>query len=147
MNIKDVNSPFPLENYFSYLVASAHRKLHSEMTDQLNAFGVPVEKWRILESLDQNKSLSMSDLARSALMNPSALTKMVDRMVSEGLVQRQISRYDQRSITLVVTALGADLFKKIRQPAIHQNSALVEKLGAEKASLVRQALETLNELL
>ena len=117
------------------------------MATQLNAFGVRVEKWRILEILDKTGSSTMSDLARLALMNPPTLTKMVDRMVADGLVQRQINHYDQRSITLLITALGLDLVKKIRQPAIYQNSILVEKLGSEKANLVREALETLNELL
>tara|TARA_B100001093_G_scaffold38568_1_gene32983 strand:- start:6 stop:449 length:444 start_codon:yes stop_codon:yes gene_type:complete len=147
LNITVSKTPFPLEEHISYLVASAHRKLHSEMATQLNAFGVRVEKWRILEILNKTESSTMSDLARLALMNPPTLTKMVDRMVADGLVQRQINHYDQRSITLLITALGLDLVKKIRQPAIYQNSTLVEKLGSEKANLVREALETLNELL
>ncbi len=140
-------SPLPLDKYFSYAVASTHRKLHLNLAKQLHSFGIQVETWRILETLDQTDNLTMSGLAKIVLMNPPALTKMVDRMVADGLVQRQISREDQRRITLVLTDMGLDLVQNVRQPAIKQNVAVVEQLGHEKAKLIHEALETLNELL
>ena len=48
----------------------------------------------------------MSELAEIVLMNPPAMTKMVDRMVADGLVQRQIGREDQRRVTLILTEHG-----------------------------------------
>ena len=140
-------SPLPLDKYFSYAVASTHRKLHLNLAKQLHSFGIQVETWRILETLDQTDNLTMSGLAKIVLMNPPALTKMVDRMVADGLVQRQISREDQRRITLVLTDMGLDLVQNVRQPAIKQNVEVVEQLGHEKAKLIHEALETLNELL
>ena len=140
-------SPLPLDKYFSYAVASTHRKLHLNLAKQLHSFGIQVETWRILETLDQTDNLTMSGLAKIVLMNPPALTKMVDRMVADGLVQRQISREDQRRITLVLTDMGLDLVQNVRQPAIKQNVAVVEQLGHEKAKLIHEALETLNDLL
>ena len=140
-------SPLPLDKYFSYAVASTHRKLHLNLAKQLHSFGIQVETWRILETLDQTDNLTMSGLAKIVLMNPPALTKMVDRMVADGLVQRQISREDQRRITLVLTDMGLDLVQNVRQPAIKQNVAVVERLGHEKAKLIHEALETLNALL
>ena len=140
-------SPLPLDKYFSYAVASTHRKLHVNLNKQLNSFGIQVETWRILETLDQTDSLTMSDLAKVVLMNPPALTKMVDRMVADGLVQRQISREDQRQVTLVLTNMGLDLVQNVRQAAIHQNATVVEQLGPEKAALIHEALESLNKLL
>ena len=89
----------------------------------------------------------MSDLAKVVLMNPPALTKMVDRMVADGLVQRQISPEDQRRVTLILTNMGLDLVQNVRQPAIHQNATVVEQLGPEKAALIHEALESLNKLL
>ena len=140
-------SPLPLDKYFSYAVASTHRKLHLNLAKQLHSFGIQVETWRILETLDQTDNLTMSGLAKIVLMNPPALTKMVDRMVADGLVQRQISREDQRRITLVLTDMGLDLVQNVRQPAIKQNVAVVEQLGHEKAKLIHEALENLNALL
>ena len=66
-------------------MASTHRN-YLNLAKQLHSFGIQVETWRILETLDQTDNLTMSGLAKIVLMNPPALTKMVDRMVADGLV-------------------------------------------------------------
>ncbi len=134
----------PLDKYFSYAVASAHRKLHTSLNRQLRAFGVQVETWRILETLNQTDGLTMSELAEIVLMNPPALTKMVDRMVADGLVQRQIGREDQRRVTLVLTDMGIELVLNVRTLVDEQNAAIVAQLGPQKVKLIHEALDVLD---
>ena len=133
-----------LNRYFSYAVASAHRKLHTSLNKQLRVFGVQVETWRILETLNQTDGLTMSELAEIVLMNPPAMTKMVDRMVADGLVQRQIGREDQRRVTLILTDMGIELVSNVRAPVEEQNAAVVAQLGPEKVKLIHEALEILD---
>ena len=135
----------PLDKYFSYAVAAAHRKLHTHLNGQLRAFGIQVETWRILETLDQTDGLTMSGLAEIVLMNPPAMTKLVDRMVADGLVQRQIGIEDQRRVTLILTDMGAELVLNVRFPASEQNDAILAQLGPEKVKLIHEALEILDQ--
>jgi MarR family transcriptional regulator, organic hydroperoxide resistance regulator len=135
----------PLDKYFSYAVAAAHRKLHTHLNGQLRAFGIQVETWRILETLDQTDGLTMSGLAEIVLMNPPAMTKLVDRMVADGLVQRQIGIEDQRRVTLILTDMGAELVLNVRLPASEQNDAILAQLGPEKVKLIHEALEILDQ--
>ena len=135
----------PLDKYFSYAVAAAHRKLHTHLNGQLRAFGIQVETWRILETLDQTDGLTMSGLAEIVLMNPPAMTKMVDRMVADGLVQRQIGIEDQRRVTLILTDMGIELVLNVRRPASEQNDAILAQLGPEKVKLIHEALDILDQ--
>ena len=135
----------PLDKYFSYAVAAAHRKLHTHLNGQLRAFGIQVETWRILETLDQTDGLTMSGLAEIVLMNPPAMTKLVDRMVADGLVQRQIGIEDQRRVTLILTNMGAELVLNVRLPASEQNDAILAQLGPEKVKLIHEALDILDQ--
>ncbi|MDB9856911.1 MarR family transcriptional regulator [Amylibacter sp.] len=135
----------PLDKYFSYAVAAAHRKLHTHLNGQLRAFGIQVETWRILETLDQTDGLTMSGLAEIVLMNPPAMTKLVDRMVADGLVQRQIGIEDQRRVTLILTDMGAELVLNVRLPASEQNDAILAQLGPEKVKLIHEALDILDQ--
>nr|WP_325248160.1 MarR family transcriptional regulator [Amylibacter sp.] len=137
----------PLDKYFAYAVASAHRRLHTGLNKSLRAFGVQVEVWRVLETLNQTNGLTMSELAEIVLMNPPALTKMVDRMVAEGLVQRQMDSVDQRRVNLVLTDMGLDLVQAVRAPVDEQNAAVIAQLGPEKAKLIREALVILEQQL
>lgn len=99
-----------------------------------------IEAWRILETLETDQRLTMGQLADVALMNPPALTKLVDRMVSDGLVHRQVARHDQRQVNVLATALGRKRMLQIRQEVEGQDAALLHSLG-------KPATEELIELL
>ena len=51
-------------------------------------------------------SLRMSDLAGSALLSPSGVSRLVDRLVAEELLERTTSGDDGRAILAVLTASG-----------------------------------------
>lgn len=132
-----------IDSYISYALAAAHRKLHVELSDKLKALNVQVETWRVLQSLRVSKGITMRELAKTVLMNPPTLTKLVDRMVADGLVQRQLSPHDQRRVHLALTDLGVELSYEISLHVEEQNDRIIAAIGSEKAQLLREALETL----
>ncbi len=132
-----------IDSYISYALAAAHRKLHVELSDKLKTLNVQVETWRVLQSLRVTKGITMRELADSVLMNPPTLTKLVDRMVADGLVQRQLSPHDQRRVYLALTDLGVKLSDEIVLHVEEQNDRIIETIGSEKAQLLREALQTL----
>ena len=109
-----MNAPIdPLNSYVSHALAAAHREVHISLSHRLKAFGVQVEAWRVMETLEVSTT-TMSELAARVLMNPPTLTKLVDRMVSNGLVHRQIAKRDCREVNLVLTDLGLKRMEQIR---------------------------------
>lgn len=71
------------------------------------------------------------------------MSKLVDRMVSEGLVHRQISAVDQRQVNLLLTNLGRRRMLQIREDAEDQNRALVELLDSKNGETLRKLLSKL----
>lgn len=133
----------PISGYLSYSLAAAHRNVHLNLTRQLKELGVQIETWRILETLNDDQGYTMGQLAEIVLMNPPALTKLVDRMVSDGLVQRKISDEDQRSIQLILTDVGLDMVAKIRHHVEDEDRIMLSRLGPRKAKQLQQALKIL----
>lgn len=133
----------PISGYLSYSLAAAHRAVHQNLSRQLKAAGVQVEVWRILETLSNDQGYTMGQLADIVLMNPPALTKLVDRMVADGLVQRRISLEDQRSIQLILTDLGLDTVARIRRHVEEEDRQMLARLGPRKAKQLQQALAIL----
>ncbi|WP_298976424.1 MarR family transcriptional regulator [uncultured Roseobacter sp.] len=113
------------------------------MSQNLKALNVQVETWRVLQSLRASQGITMRELAEIVLMNPPTLTKLVDRMVADGLVQRQLAAEDQRRVHLALTDLGVTLADKIALHVEAQNDRIIETIGLEKAQLLREALDTL----
>ena len=99
-----------------------------------------------MEILEEDQVLTMGDLAGLVLMNPPTLTKLVDRMVADGLVHRRIANSDQRKINLDITALGRKRITQIREEARREDSELAEKIGTEKAELLRSLLAEVGDI-
>ena len=106
----------------------------------MREFNVQVEAWRVMEILEAGAKLTMGDLAEAVLMNPPTLTKLVDRMVSDGIVHRQMASVDQRQVNLVLTDLGRKRVEQIRAQARLEDDEIFKKIGSEKADLLRKIL-------
>lgn len=130
----------PIEDYLSYALAAAHRKVTTSLNARLKRHGIQIEAWRILETLDTGKRLTMGQLADVVLMNPPTLTKLVDRMVSDGLVHRQVAQSDQRQINVLPTALGQKRMIQIRREVEDQDASLAEELGRDETEKLIELL-------
>ena len=132
-----------IQDYLSYALAAAHRKVNTSLSSRLRKHGIQIEAWRILETLDSGQRLTMGQLADVVLMNPPTLTKLVDRMVSDGLVHRQIAQNDHRKINVLATALGRKRMMQIRKEVEDQDSKIQSQLGESNAKQLMQLLQEL----
>lgn len=130
----------PLHNYLSYALAAAHRKVATSLNARLRRHGIQIEAWRILETLEEGNRLTMGQLAEIVLMNPPTLTKLVDRMVSDGLVHRQVAQGDHRQINVLPTALGRKRMLQIREKIEEQDAAILGQLGKNQTAQLVQLL-------
>lgn len=135
--------PNPFDRHLSYVLAAAHRSVSKSLTERLKKHGIQVEAWRVMECLDVGQKLTMGELAKRALINPPALSKLVDRMVSDGLVHRQISSTDQRQINLLLTNLGRARMLQIRKDAEEQDRALNDLMETQDGAYLKELLQKL----
>ncbi|EBA15439.1 transcriptional regulator, MarR family protein [Roseobacter sp. SK209-2-6] len=126
-------SPSSIQDYLTYAIAAAHRKMSASLNARLKQHGIQIEAWRILETLEAGQRLTMGQLAEVVLMNPPTLTKLVDRMVSDGLVHRQVAQADHRQVNVLPTALGKKRMLQIRQEVQAQDAEYQSLLGQEEA--------------
>ncbi len=131
------------DRHISYAIAAAHRSVSQSLTARMKQFGVKVEAWRIMEALDDDKRLTMGELARIVLITPSTLSKLVDRMVSDGLVHRQVSSTDQRQINLLLTDLGKKRMMQIREVINAEDVELANQLGPRNVELLLTMLHAI----
>ncbi|MBT6163700.1 MAG: MarR family transcriptional regulator [Crocinitomicaceae bacterium] len=133
----------PVENHLSYALAAAHRSLTQTLSERLKKHGIQIEAWRILEFLDNGERLTMGRLAELALINRPALSKLVDRMVADGMVHRQIATSDQRQINLLLTAIGKKRMMQIRQEIVEQEDEMLSRIGAVQQKELVAALRNI----
>ena len=140
-----MKSAYPVQSYISYSLAIAHRQIHTSLTRRLKQFGVQVEAWRIMEILEADTDLTMGDLAELALMNPPALTKLVDRMVADGLVHRRVASSDQRKVNLGLTEIGRKRIAQVREEAKLEEEEIAARIGMEDAGMLQRILSEIGK--
>lgn len=91
-------------------------RIYGAIEADLAAAGLPSLSWydALYELyLAPDRHLRMSELARSALLSRSGLTRLVDKLEKEGLIARQACPTDGRVQHAQLTAKGVDVLRKI----------------------------------
>jgi DNA-binding MarR family transcriptional regulator len=81
------------------------RELDDELTER---HGLPVSSYDVLVQLDEAPGgmLRMSHLADAVLLSRSGLTRLVTRLATQGLIERQECKNDARGAYAVITEEG-----------------------------------------
>ncbi len=128
-------------------IACVHRCLNAMLDATLQGEGLTVEQWRVLENLSDREGRAMGDLAAAVLMNHPALTKMMDRMVADGMVHRAPDEADQRRVLVFLTDRGFALYRRVKPKVDAHDARLRRAIGVSDAralsGLLAQAISTL----
>ena len=98
----------------------ASRTIEAELRERItNEFDSTLPRFDVLAALYRAPSgMLMSDLSRFLLVSNGNVTGIVDRLVSEGLVQRAQRKGDRRTSIVRLTRAGKSAFQ--RMAAAHQ---------------------------
>lgn len=87
----------------------AHNRVVRKLEAELEAeHGLTLPAYEVLAHLSEapDEHLRMSELAQHAVLTPSGLTRLVDKLCREGLVRRAKCASDARVVYAVLTPLG-----------------------------------------
>ena len=98
-----------MEDYLPYLLARVSHVLSGEFHQQLRRRGVGVPVWRVLASLSGSRGETVTGLAEVCLLQQPTMTKLLDRMVRDGLVTRSQDARDRRVVRVALTPRGETL--------------------------------------
>lgn len=132
-----------MRDQLAYMIASVNRLLEAELEERLRPGGVPIEQYRILEVLDASEPCAMGEIATQSLIEPPTLTKIIDKMVAEGLVYRAPDPNDRRRVLILTAPGGKALFKRLRGVSSAQEQRLTELLDSDRAAELRNLLREL----
>ena len=116
------------------------KKLEHELVEET---GLPLGWYEVLLHLSwaPERRLRMQELAGRILLTPSGLTRVVDRMEAEGLVQREPCPTDRRALYATLTQPG---LKRLRDASpVHLRGVeehFARHLTDREADVLRKAL-------
>jgi len=125
-----------IDGYFLYLMARASHLLSSEFHEQLRRRNVSVPVWRVLASLVGSAGETVTGLAEVCLLQQPTMTKLLDRMVRDGLVKRSQDTRDRRVVRVSLTTRGEVVANELVEVArLHEADVLARYPEADSAAI------------
>src|SRR3712207_5933616 len=114
-----------VDDYLLYLMARASHLISSEFHEQLRRRGISVPVWRVLACLVGSEGETVTGLAEGCLLQQPTMTKLLDRMVRDGLVRRAQDGRDRRVVRVALTPRGEALAQELTQAAKQDRKSVV----------------------
>jgi DNA-binding MarR family transcriptional regulator len=122
-----------------------HAAITGRLQEALAAADFPPLPWyEVLATLAEapEQRMKMGDLAEALVITRGGLTKLVDRLIKAGLLERTFCETDRRVSYATLMPAGRDLLDEMRPVVIAElKSAFAAKLSAAEADALRETLE------
>lgn len=131
-------------------VLVASRALVGVAARSLNAVSITLPQYRALVLLSEHGEQNVGGLAELLTIHPSTATRLCDRLLASGYIERATSSESRREVTVVLSAKGRALVRKVtvrRREEIRRIVSVVSP--ADRAALVtgfRAFAEALGEV-
>lgn len=126
----------------------AHAGVTGRLQEALTEGGMPPLAWyEVLDTVANapDERLKMGDLADALVISRGGLTKLVDRLVKAGLLERAFCATDRRVSYAVLTSSGREVIAEMRPIVIAElRTAFTTSLSARQATALRDALVKIN---
>jgi len=130
------------------------RSLHSNAIHLLrhvrtedSAMGIGPAQSSALSVVVFGGPLTLNKLADAEQVKPPTMSRVVEALVKEGLVRREINRDDRRSVTISPTDKGTKLLHEGRNRREKRLIKLLSKLDADEVRCLGRASRILSEIL
>jgi MarR family transcriptional regulator for hemolysin len=89
------------------------RMLRTYADQRARQFGISRAQWIVLMRLDRSEGLKQSELAEVLDLQPISLTRLLDRLADNGLIERRPDPNDRRANRLYLTPAARPLLEQL----------------------------------
>jgi DNA-binding MarR family transcriptional regulator len=128
------------------IVATFEAMMHSVASAHAPEFlevGVTMSQAKVLYLVQAAPDLRMSDLSARLGVSLSTVSGVVDRLVDQGLMNRQDDPADRRHVVLRLTDAGATQLELFRELNVGQIRTLLARIDAADLGVIGRALDVL----
>jgi MarR family transcriptional regulator for hemolysin len=104
---------FPVERDFAFLLSDVARLLRTRADQKARQFGMTRAQWAVLFRLERAEGLKQSELAEILDIQPITLTRLIDRLCDNGLIERRSDPNDRRAKRLFLTPAAHPVLERL----------------------------------
>jgi MarR family transcriptional regulator, transcriptional regulator for hemolysin len=126
--------PRSLHREFAFSLNDVARMLRTYADYKASQFGITRAQWVVLVRLDRFEGIKQSELAEMLDLQPITLTRLLDRLCDNGLIERRADPSDRRAKRLHLTPAARPMLERLGDLGD-------ELMGTALAGVQREAIE------
>jgi MarR family transcriptional regulator for hemolysin len=126
--------PRSLHREFAFSLNDVARMLKTYADFKAGQFGITRAQWVVLVRLDRFEGIKQSELAEMLDLQPITLTRLLDRLCDNGLIERRADPSDRRAKRLYLTPAARPMLERLGDLGD-------ELMGTALAGVQREAIE------
>jgi MarR family transcriptional regulator for hemolysin len=130
---------------FLFALFETQRMLRLYADKQATQFGITRSQWAVLAKLERTEGLKQSELAEMMEMQPISLTRLIDRLCDNDLIERRSDANDRRANRLYLRPAARPLLKKLGELRAEITRAALNNMSSTEASDLVRLLETIKD--
>lgn len=132
-----------LEDHLGYWLRCLSNFVHHSFAARLAEYDISVAQWVVLRTLYDQQGLTLNQAAESIGVDKSTLSRMIERLVQKGLVNRGEGE-NRRSVRLALSIEGEKLIPEFARLADENDAMFFHSLSVEQKE---EFLSTIKQLL
>ncbi len=143
MIMSEMDKPIE-EVYFFWMdrTMKAWKKASNKLFKDLG-LKITSDQWIILKRLSEKSGLTQRELAQSISKDPASVTRILDLLEKENLINRIVA--DRRSFTIHLTSTGKALVEKVLPEAIKYREKGTEGVTEHEMEVFRKVLNKIRD--
>jgi MarR family transcriptional regulator for hemolysin len=124
---------------FGFLINDVARMIRTFADQEARRYGMTRAQWAVLARLEQNEGIKQAELAEMLDVQPITLTRLVDRLCDNGLIERRPDPNDRRAKRLFLTPQAKPVMDRLDTIATGMMSDVLAGIDSAKVkSLIKE---------
>jgi len=130
---------------FAFVLNDVARLLWTYSDQRARRLGITRAQWAVMARLEHSEGLKQSELAEMLDLQPITLTRLVDRLCANGMVERRPDPNDRRAKRLYLTPLARPLMDRLAEMGHDMMGTVLDGLDAETIERIIRELSHTKE--
>ena len=132
--------PHSARREFGFLLNDVARLLRTYADQKARHFGMTRAQWAVLARLQRSQGLKQAELADMLDLQPITLTRLLDRLSANGLIERRPDPDDRRANRLFLTPAAGPLMERLNTLGEDLMATVLEDIDADAIDATVAAL-------
>ncbi|HEY5280952.1 MAG TPA: MarR family transcriptional regulator [Pseudolabrys sp.] len=138
-------SKVPISREIAIGLIDGARMLRTYADQRARQFGISRSQWTVLMRLDRFEGLKQSELAEVLDLQPISLTRLLDRLAENGLIERRPDPNDRRANRLYLTPAARPLLIQLSELGEDVMGTVLDKMDEASRERLLKDLDAIKD--